>query len=292
MKKLSITLLFFVFGLYCSAQDSTKKWQPSAGVNFTSVPTINISGTDTSFNNALSIAPFIDFRSPGGFGIVYSPVFIAGGPHPGIYMHKITIGLEQYGKENFDLVADYSHFFFTGNSSIPTSPISNEVIFGATYKKLWLMPKLSAGFGFGTNKEVSPATEAYDIELAAGISHSFDWELNNFSFNVIPSLLANAGTNEYFSFLSLSKYISHSRKFNKIVKNSHARNRGGNTITPTQTSNTAQSISVNNIELNLESSIDNGSFSIRPAFSVFVPVSSTANSGLDGYWELTATYSF
>lgn len=293
MKKLSIVLLFLMCASYCIAQDSTKKWQPSAGINFTSVPTIHISGTDTTFQNALSIAPFFSIRSQGGFGVVYSPVLVAGGSHPGFFMHTITIGLEQYSKENFDLVADYSHFFFTNNSSIPTTPISNEVILAATYKKLWLRPKLSAGFGFGTNKESSPYTQSYDIALAAGISHSFDWELNNFSFDVSPSALVNAGTNEYFSFLSLSKYISHSNKFNKYIKNPHARNqRGNSTPQTTQTTKPTQSISVNNIELNLESSIDKGSFSLRPAASLFIPATSTAGSGLDGYWELSVTYSF
>lgn len=293
MKKLSIALLLLAFASYSKAQDSTKKWQPSIGINFTTVPTINISGTDTSFKNTLSIAPTFSFRSQGGFGIAYSPVFVAGGSNPGIFMHTVTIGLEQYSKKNFDLVAEYSHFFFTGNSSLPTTPISNEVILAAKYKRLWLRPVLSAGIGFGTNKEVSPSTGAYDIELAAGVSHSFNWDINNFSFNVSPSVLVNAGTNEYFSFLKLSKYISHSNNFNKIVKNPHASNRGRNSTPPTTTTTTTtQRISVNNIELNLESSMDIGSFSIRPSGSLFVPVTSSSNSGLGGYWELTMTYSF
>src|SRR5258706_6616510 len=233
LKKLSNAILFLVFVSNWMAQDSTKKWQPSVGINFTSIPTINISGTDTSFQNALSIAPLFSIRSKSGFGVVYSPVIVASGPHHGLFMHKVTIGLEQYGKENFDLVADYSHFFFAGNSSIPMTPINNEVIFAATYKKWWLRPKFSAGFGFGNNNEVSPSANVYDIELAAGISHSFDWELNDFSFNVTPSILVNAGTSEYFSFLSLSKYISHSDKFSKYVKNSYSKNKTGNSTAPT-----------------------------------------------------------
>jgi hypothetical protein len=284
MKKLAIALLFLVFASYCIAQDSTQKWKPSVGINFTSVPTTHISGTDTSFQNALSVGPFFSIRSHGGFGVVYSPVFVAGGSKSGIFMHIITIGLEQYDRENFDLVAEYSHFFFTNNKSIPWSPISNEVILAATYKKFWIRPKISAGFGFGTNNEVSPSTQAYDIELAAGISHSFEWELNHLNFNVTPSVLVNAGTNEYFSFLSLNRYISHSKKFSKYIKNPRGKSGGGNSL--------PQIISVNNLELNLESSLDKGSFSIRPAASLFVPISSTSNSGLDGYWELALTYNF
>jgi len=286
MKNIFIALLILMISLTGVAQDSTNKWQLTAGINFTSVPTIIISGTDTTYQGNLSVSPSLDFRSKGGFGFIYAPQFVAGGTHPGIFMHKITIGLEQYDKPNFDIVADYSHFFFTGNSSIPATPISNEIIFGSTYKKWWFRPKLSAGLGFGTNKSVSPSTMAYDIELAAGVSHSFEWDFKTLNFNLSPSIMANAGTNEYFSFLGLSKYISHSKRFSKIIKNSHAKN------SRVATSNSVQRISVNNIELNMESSLEKGSFTLRPSGSVFLPVSSASGSGIDGYWELTLTYGF
>lgn len=276
-------------------QDGSKKWQPSVELNFSSVPVFHVSGTDTSLQNAISFAPYFDVRSPGGFGISYSPYFVTGGSHPGIFMHLVTIGLEQYGKKDYELIADYNHFFFTDNPGIPTTPITNEIILGATYKKLWLSPKFSAGIGFGTNKETSPSTSAYDIELAGGVSHYFDWKGgNDFSFNVTPSILLNAGTNEYFSFLKLSKYISHSNNYKNIVKNPHASNKGrgnsGRTTTTTSTSGTtSQTISVNNIEINLESTVEHGSFSIRPAASLYLPVSSSA---LGGYWELNLSYYF
>ena len=111
-----------------------------------------------------------------------------------------------------------------------------------------------------------------------------------------PSVLLNAGTNEYFSFLKLSKYISHSNNYKSIVKNPHASNKGrGNsgrsttTTTSTSTSTPSQTISVNNIEVNLESTVEHGSISVRPAASIYVPVSS---SKLSGYWELNFSYYF
>jgi len=295
MKNFSMTLLFLAVCCYSMGQ-GLKKWQPSVEVNFSSVPVFHISGTDTSLRNQISIAPYFTYRSPGGFGVSYSPYFVTAGSHPGIFMHMVTIGLEQYGKKNYELVADYNHFFFTDNSSIPTTPITNEIILGATYKKLWLSPKISAGIGFGTNKETSPSTFAYDVELAGGISHYFDWKGDNdFSFNVTPSILLNAGTNEYFSFLKLSKYISHSNNYKSIVKNPHASNKGrGNsgrttTTTTSTTGNPTQTISVNNIEVNLESTVEHGSISVRPAASLYVPVSSSKPGG---YWELNFSYYF
>jgi hypothetical protein len=294
MKNFLTTLLFLAICSYSIGQ-GLKKWQPSVEVNFSSVPAFHISGTDTSLQNEVSIAPSFTYRSPGGFGVIYSPYFVTGDSHSGIFMHLVTIGLEQYGKKDYELVADYNHFFFTDNSSVPSTPITNEIILGATYKKLWLSPKIAAGIGFGTNKETSPSTSAYDVELAGGISHYFDWKSDNdFSFNVTPSILLNAGTNEYFSFLKLSKYISHSNNYKSIVKNPHASNKGrGNsgrtTTTTTAPAHTTQTISVNNIEVNLESTVEHGSISVRPAASLYVPVSSSKPGG---YWELNFSYYF
>ncbi|HSN07428.1 MAG TPA: hypothetical protein VLS85_00250 [Hanamia sp.] len=299
MKTLSITLLSLVFFLHCMSQENSKKWQATAEINFTGVPLLHVSGTDSSYQNALSIAPSFDFRSPGGFGITYAPYFVTGGSNAGLYMHDVTIGLEQYGKKTWDLVADYSHFFFTGNSSIPTTPITNEMILEAVFKKWLLSPVASAGIGFGTNKDVTPSTLAYDVELAGGISHSFDWgKDNDFTFNVTPSALLNAGTNQYFSFLKLSKYISHSSTFKTIVKNPHATNkgRGRSNSTSTTTTNTSatsvsnEKLSINNLEINLESTVEHGAFSIRPSGSVYIPFAG-ANS-LSGYWELNISYYF
>jgi len=288
--------MFLVAFYSGKCQDSRKKWDASAELNFSTVPSIHFSGSDTTSKNALFIAPSFSIRSEGGLGIIYSPYFITSGSRPGIFMHQVTVGLEQYGKKNYVLVADYSHFFFTGNNSIPTTPITNEIILSGTYKKLWLSPRFSTGIGFGTNKETSNPTSAYDIELAGGITHYFDWKNeNDFSFNVTPSVLLNAGTNEYFSFLKLSKYISASNNYKNFIKNPHATNKGrgnaGRTATTTTTSPTpvAQTISINNIEVNLESTIEHGSFSIRPAASVYLPLSSTE---ISGYWELNLSYYF
>lgn len=284
----------------CShAQDNTGKWHPSAEINFTTVPTLHSNGTDTTYQNFLSFGLPIGIRSEGGFGIIYTPWFVTGGSHPGIFMHEVTVGFEQYDREKFNLVADYNHYFFTGNNSIPTSPTTNEILLDATYKMWWLRPRLAGGLGFGINKEVSKSQFAYDIELAGGVSHSIDWTGDNdFTFNLTPSVNVNAGTNEYFSFLKLSKYISHSSHIQSVVKNTHASNKGrGNTTssstgstTTTETSVTTEKIGLNNLEFNLESTVEHGSFSIRPSASLYLPFGK-ANS-VSGYWEVNLSYYF
>ena len=291
MKTIFASIFTVIISLNCVGQDNTHKWQPSAGIDITTVPTIHIAGTDTIFQNALSIAPFFTVRSNGGFGIIYSPVFVTGGPHPGIFMHVVTAGLEQYGGKSLDLVAEYTHFFFTNNTSIPTSLITNELVLAATYKKSWIMPKFAAGFGLGTDNEVSPSRNAYDVEIAAGLAHTFEKENSKVDVTVTPSILINAGTNEYFSFQSLTKYISHSKKFSKYVKNPHAKSGRGNAVSAATQPSTKEKITINNLELNLEASIEKGPFSIRPTVNLFTPFSSKT-SGLEGYWAMSLTYSF
>ena len=280
------------------AQDSTPKWNFSTGMNLTSIPTQYFKGTDTAYHNTLSVSPFISLRSKGGFGFIYSPWFLTGGSNPGIFINEATVGLEQYDKKKFDVVADYNHYFFTGNSSVTTSPLTNEILLDVTYKEWWLRPRVAGGFGFGTNKEDSASQFAFDVELETGVSHSVDWTGNNdFSFNITPSLFINAGTNEYFSFLKLSKYITHSNNLNKVVKNVHASNKGrgrGNSTTPTTTSVQSainnETLSINNLEINLEATVEHASFSIRPSSSLYIPFAKT--NSVAGYWELNLSYYF
>lgn len=293
MKNLSIIFVLTIYALSSKAQDTIKKWNYSIGVNLTSVPVVQISGTDTTYQNSLSVAPAFSIRNHSGIGIIYSPAFVTGGPNSGIYMHKITAGFEQYDKKKFDLVAEYSHFFFTNNSAIPSTPISNEIVLGGTYKPSVIRPTLYADLGFGTDKTTASSATAYDIAIAAGISHSFEWETGNINLSATPSLLLNAGTNEYFSFLKVSKYLSHNKKFNTILKNSHAKNNRRNGTTQTNSAVTSkQQLSINYLELNLESALESGSFSLRPSGSLFFPTSSSSGSAINGYWELTLTYEF
>jgi hypothetical protein len=292
MKKLSIVLILIICTRSIKAQDTIKKWNYAIGINFTGVPVIQTSGTDTTFQNSISIAPAFSIRHRSGIGIIYSPAFVTGGSNSGIYMHKITAGFEQYDKKKFDLVAEYSHFFFTNNSVIPATPISNEIILAGTYKPSVIRPKLYADIGFGIDSTTPSSTTAYDIAIAAGISHSFEFKPGNSTINVTPSLLLNAGTNEYFSFLGVSKYISHSKKFNNVVKNSHARNTRGNGNNQTTNTTSKQQLSINYLELNLESALEWDSFSLRPEGSLFLPASSSSGLSIDGYWELTLTYEF
>jgi hypothetical protein len=301
MKNIFLTaILLFCFGA-SEAQETTSKWNYSAEVNFTTIPTENFNGTDTVYQNTLSIAPSVSIRSKGGFGVIYMPWFLTGGTHPGIFLNQVTIGLEQYDKKKFNLVADYSHYFFSGNNSVTPSPITNEILFDATYKRSWVRPRIAAGLGFGINKAVAPSQFAYDIELATGVSHSIDWTGNcDFTFNITPSVFVNGGTSEYFSFLKLSKYISHSSNIQTLVKNPHATSKGrgrGNSTGTSGTGSTAsqqtlgkEQFTISNLEINIESTIEHGSFSLRPSGSIYVPFGAVHT--LEGYWELTFSYYF
>ena len=287
MKKTISILLFIAVTFNCSAQDSTKKVYLSVGVGFTSVPTMTIVGVDTSYNNSLSIAPVVDIRNKNGLGISYSPKLVACWSSSGIYAHQITVGLERYNKELFDVVADYSHYFFTGNKSIPTTPITNELYFSTTYKKPWVMPTLTLGYGFGTLKTGQTSKAVNDVNVSAGISHVFKKEISDATYSFIPGLKLNAGTNEYFSLLRSSKYISANKNYSKLVK----RKKGSGTVVVSNTQVTKKNFSLNNVEAELQGSFEKGSFSVRPGVSMFVPVSS-ADNAVSLIWQVEMRYSF
>ena len=287
MKSIIIILFYSAIAFKSSAQDRSKAVRFSAGTGFTSVPTVTIVGMDTSYNNSLSIAPVIEIRSSNGLGIFYSPKFVAGGTSAGIYVHEVTAGLESYDKEMFDVVADYSHYFFTNNKSLPSTPITNELYLSATYKKLWLMPTLTFGYGFGNLKKAQHNTLVNDVNLSAAISHIFEKELSDASLSLIPSLKLNAGTNEYFSLLRSSKYISANKNYHNLVK----KKKGNVNVGANNTQVSKKNFSLNNAEAALQASFDKGSFNVRPSVATIFPFSATDNA-VSFLWQIDLRYYF
>lgn len=294
--KFLCTALCVSFLSICSlkAQDSAHAWRLAVGLDFSTASTYKITGTDTGFSNSLSMAPSISINHKSGFSVSYSPKFILGGATPGLFMHELSAGISQYDKPDFSYAISYSHYFFTGNKSVPYSPLTNEIYGSYTYKKPWLRPGVSAGIGFGTNTAVTPNTSVYDIGVSAGVSHSFDWESGDISFSVAPSLSLNAGTNDYFSFLNTTKYIGKSSNSSKLVKKGpgSTNGRGRSASSSTTTTTQSKTFDLTNIELGFESSMEIGAFTMRPTLSFYVPVGSSAGSGIGTYWQLAFQYKF
>ena len=281
MKNYIFVFVFTLMTFFTFAQDSTKSGVISISLNFSAVPVVNISGIDTSYQNALSISPVFGLRSKGGWGIAYSPSIVTSGNKSGIYMHSLSAGYEQYGKKSFDLAFNYTHHIFTNKTSVPYTPLNNEIYFSVSYSKAWVKPVFSTSIGFGKD---SDNVFAHDIGLAAGISHDLSWEDKGiFSLiEVTPSVLLNAGTNGYFSFLQVSNYISHSHEFTKYIK------RGGKRKATTAKT----SLELSNLEFNLETNFEMGSFSIHPSGSIVLPVSSGTDNSMYGYGEVSLQYHF
>jgi hypothetical protein len=278
LKKIYSFLALLVIAYSCEAQDSTKSWHISIGADLTSVPTFIISGTDTSFKNSLSVSPTFSLRNKNGFGITYSPKFVLGGSNPGLYMHFVTVGIEQYNKKKIDLIAEYNHFFITSNSSIPSTPLTNEVYTEITFKKSIIRPMLGLGVGFGADDQKGSSGLVYDVSAEAGIGHRFVKNVKGAEIDFIPSLKVNAGTDEYFSFMYSSKYLSGSKNFNKYIHKKKG--------------STSPSFSINNVEADLEGSYEKGSFRVQPSAGFVFPVSSTEGSGVSAYWQLSFQYTF
>jgi hypothetical protein len=288
MKKFSFLLLLAV-SLSAAAQDSTHKWSLTVGLDIGLAGVNKITGTDTSLVNALALAPSISLGRS-NFFIGYSPKFLMGGSNPGLYMHAISAGMSQYDKDAYSYAVTYSHYFFVGNKSIPYTPLTNEIYSSFTYKKPWLRPGITAGLGFGRDKSVSPAVNAYDIGLAAGVSHSFDWDIGDVSISAAPSVYLSAGTNDYFSYLSSTKYIGRSAKSGKYAKKGSKKNSGGSGGATTAAQTTKKTLDLSNIDLGVESSVDVGRFTMRSELNVYVPVGTNAGSGLSTYWQISLQY--
>lgn len=279
MKSQLLTLLLVVMTASCFGQNENES-SVTAGIKFTGVPTVSVAGTDTTFRNAPSISPGIELRDKTGWGIVYSPSIVFSNQHTNIFMHTLTAGYEKYGGKNFDLAANYSHYFFTNKTNVPYTPISNELYLSFAYARTWLKPVISVSAGFGKD---SNNVLAHDLSFAAGLAHGFSWKdegpFSTIEFN--PSLVLNGATNGYFSFLQTSGYLSHNGHYAKVVKKHHNKN------SPSQTT-----FALSNVECSAEGNLEIGSFSIHPLGSLVFPLSHTDEQGIFAYGEISLQYSF
>lgn len=294
MKNLTSCIALFLICLSSLAQED--KPEPAisvrAGIIATSTTVYKVSGTDTAYGNAFAVAPIISFVHSKGFALDYSPYFVLGGNQQGIYMHTITAGYENYDGKLFTIRTGYTHYIFTDNKSIPFSPISNEVYFATDYKKAWLRPGLSLSYGFGKDENNQAVGDFY---AGAGVKHSFDFENADIfsSIAISPSLFINGGTNNYYSFLTTSKYISRNAKAVKANSQSNRGNgngSGGGSTTTTSTV-TSKGFSITNLEVGLYSDFQVQQVHIKPQGSIYVPLQNSTNN-LSGYWQVNLEYYF
>jgi hypothetical protein len=285
---LMIILTFLTASL--RAQEEQAKWTPTIGLQSDIVPTYNIAGTDTSFSNKFSVAPSFSIRNAAGWGITYSPKFLSGTSGPLIFMHAVTVGVEQYDKKILDYTFNFNHYFFTGNKAVPYSPLNNEISGSLSWKKKWIHPIFEAGVGFGKDTSAGKNSYVDDIAVVLGAGHSFKmYKDSSVDIAVAPALLLNLGTNDYFSFLSISKYIGHGKNSLSFLKNGHENKSGGN---GNKNSSSGSSFSPSNIEARLEASAEIGNWALRPDAAVYFPVGKYSGTGVYGYWQVTLTYSF
>lgn len=290
MKQLILTTCLYLFSLCVYSQDSTSLSKMQAGIQLNTTPYLSVNNSDTVYSNSLVVAPFIRYYYQ-GFGVKYAPYFITGGSKPGIYMQTVTAGYEQYDKEHINLDLSYTHFFFSGNTTIPYTPLNNELYGFISLKKPWLAPLLSVDLGFGKDES---GQEQAGLNAAAGLSHSFASNGTHLfsSIEIDPSLLVNGSANDFYSFLTSSKYITHNKNYGNYIKtNGRGRRQTGGGSTGSQSTTQAGSPFVfSNMELNVYSDLTAHHFEIIPVASLYFPLEKTLP--VSGYWELKLAYDF
>lgn len=285
--KTIIILLCIFSSLISSAQEKTKQFSQQVGIAINTTAAYRINGNDTSLQNALVLAPFFRIMHKSGLGLNYSFNTLASGTGNKLFMHTASAFYEQYDKPvnlNFRL----THFFFTRNTAIPYSPITNELYGYIGYKKLWLAPAAAVSFGFG--KDENNQAQA-SMSTSLGVTHNFEFSNSTIDeADITPSIFINAGNNEFYSFLTTNRYITQSigsKGFLKTHAHGHGNRNGGATTTSESVTN---KFTLNNVEFNLYSSFTFGHFEIVPDASIFVPLN--VDNAFGGYWQLKLGYNF
>ncbi len=286
--KRTIIMLGLFSSLHGIAQEKIKQFSQQAGITVNTTAAYRINGTDTTLKNALVLAPFFRIMHKSGLGLNYSFNTLASGTGNKLFMHTASAFYEEYDKP-VNVNFRYTHFFFTNNTAIPYSPITNELYGYIAYKKLWLAPAAAVSFGFGKDENNQPQAS---MNTALGVTHNFQFSNNTIDEgDIAPSILINGGNNEFYSFLTTNRYITQSTGTKGFLK-SHGKGHGnGNGGTGTATTESVTNkFTLNNVEFNLYSSFTIGHFEIVPDASIFVPLN--ADNTFGGYWQLKLGYNF
>ena len=212
--------------------------------------------------------------------------FLTGNNPKSNFLTTITPNFEKDTRTLYTEI-NYSHFFYSKNTNIPYTPIINELYGNIRLKNKILQPLLVLNAGWGKD---SSATTVFDVNILAGVAHEFVWETGkNSSMSILPALILNAGTNNYFSLLSGSPYIGNSKNYKAHSQGQGTGNPhgGGNNSTSTSKKNPLE---LTQLETNLYIYYSIGDISIEPDASVFFPLKS--GGSVTGCFQLSVNYNF
>ncbi|GAC1452392.1 MAG: hypothetical protein NVSMB7_15100 [Chitinophagaceae bacterium] len=286
MKFFFLVLLFHLgISLFVFAQKDTSAGQFRIGFQSSTIPVTDFSATD-SIRQELFIAPQLSYTHKSGLGISARTYFLTGHSSG----HFLSTVSPDYEKDNDKLYTEvnYTHFFYSSNTNIPYSPIKNELYGNIRLKKKLLQPLLTLNAGWGKD---SSASTVFDINVLAGIAHEFSTEINAASsISFLPAVILNAGTNNYFSLLRGSPYISSSKNYNAVIHSqSKGRGRGSSGGGSTSSSPaTVNSFGLSQLEGNLYIYYSIGRITIEPDASIFIPLRS--GNSVNGYFQLTTNF--
>jgi hypothetical protein len=282
-----ILLHLFVPVMIFAQDDTTANWSYRLGFQNSTVPVTDVSATD-SVSLRLYIAPQFSFAHKSGLGVIFRTYFLTGSNPKSNFLTTITPNFEKDTRKLYAAI-NYSHFFYSKNTNIPYTPIINEIYGNIRLKNKILQPLLVLNTGWGKD---SSATTVFDVNILGGVAHEFKWETSkNSSMSILPAIILNAGTNNYFSLLTGSPYIGNSKNYKSAV---HSQGHGGGNPHTGGNGNGSESqknpFELTQLETNLYIYYSIGDISIEPDASVFFPLQTGEN--VTGYFQLSVNYNF
>jgi len=277
----ALLLLALPFMIYAQS-DTTANWSYRIGFQSSTVPVTDVNATDST-RLAFYLAPQFSITHKTGLGLILRTYFLTGNNPSSNFLTTITPNFEKDTRTLYTEI-NYSHFFYSKNTNIPYTPIINEIYGNIRLKNKILQPLLVFNTGWGKD---SSATTVFDVNILAGVAHEFIWKTStNSSMSILPAVILNAGTNNYFSLLTGSPYIGNSKNYKSTVHG-----QGHQSGNPHGSSTTTKNpIELSQLEANLYIYYDIGDISIEPDASVFFPLQS--GGVVSGYFQISVNYNF
>ena len=137
--------------------------------------------------NTIAYTPTVAYYNKSGFNIVANEYLLNEGKGNkfGVNQYSVTPAFETNEKAAVDFLASFTHFFVLNHYSIYSSPVQNDFITYAVYRKTILQPGLGLEYSGGFFKDVS----TLDTTIKNVKEHYYDSTTNHItSFAIEPML--------------------------------------------------------------------------------------------------------
>ncbi|CAN5177761.1 hypothetical protein BH09BAC2_BH09BAC2_12070 [soil metagenome] len=255
--------------------------------------------------NKIVINPTVGYFHKSGFSISASAFAFTDNSNFKFYQFALTPAYEYTTGKNLAAAISYTRFFQADAYTQSASPVQNDLYGKIYFKKPWMQPGVSLGYGSGKYKQITQVDTVVRINnqlvhyrfkdtasvkmtwfnISPSIQHEFEFEKvfsknDGFMFN--PELLVNIGSGTYDE--------KHSGSGLASLVNGNGRR--GKRISDKSSASEVTPLQLESLAINIDMEYGIGNFAISPNIYLDYYLPATTSNRFSGIYQLNFIYRF